>query len=340
MKGRILSVKAPSISVSITVFNLEKYVEKCIISILNQQFTDFELIIIDDGSTDRTSEICNYYRQLDERITYIYQSNQGVSAARNLALEASTGKYILMADGDDRLDLTMLGKLFKLCETNRADISTCNNYLIDVNGEMLGKPAISDNIHSMNNEEALYKMYSGKLTGFGLCNKLYRKELFNEVRFPIGRKFEDAAVQYRLIQQANKVVFTEERLYFYVIHSESMTRKKLTKYSIKRLDIIENFEESIEFLNQKNTSKYVLDIITADYYKSLRWLVIDIMKENKEVRKKSLKVVTQQIISWKHLFLDNPYVSKKETYLIHFWSRLPRITLAVYHIRNQFVLSS
>ncbi|PAV31540.1 hypothetical protein CIL05_02460 [Virgibacillus profundi] len=330
----------PSISVSITVYNLEKYVEKCIVSILNQEFTDFELIIIDDGSTDQSSNICKYYEKLDERITYIYQPNQGVSAARNRALEASTGKYILMADGDDQLEITMLAKLFILCESNNADISTCMNYLVDEKNQILGTPIIGKKVYSMNNEEALFKMYSGKLTGFGLCNKLYRRELLKEVRFPIGRKFEDAAIQYRLMQQANKVVFTEERLYLYVIHSESMTRKKLAKYSEKRLDIIKNFEEAIEFLKQNNTSEYVLDIITADYYKSLRWLAIDIMKENKDVQKKSLEIVTQQIISWKNLFLNNPYISKKETYLIYFWSRLPRITLAVYHIRNQFVLNS
>ena len=191
----------------------------------------------------------------------------------------------------------------------------------------------------MNNEEALFKLYSGKLTGYGLCNKLYRRELFTKVRFPVGRNFEDAAVQYRLIQQANKVVFTEERLYFYVIHSESITRKKLVRYSEKRLDIIKNFQESMKFLEQKNTSKYVLDMISADYYKSLRSLVIDIMKENKDVQKASLKIVTKQIILWKHLFLKNPYLSKKEMYLIHLWYRLPRLTLTIYQIRNQFVLN-
>lgn len=329
----------PSISISITVYNLEEYVRKCIVSILNQEFTDFELIIIDDGSTDSSSKICKYYEQLDKRITYIYQPNQGVSAARNHALELSTGKYILMADGDDQLHLNMLRRLFDLCESYNADISTCMNHLVDENSQILGTLTNSVKVHSMNNEEALFKMYSGKLTGYGLCNKLYRRELFKDVRFPIERSFEDTAVQYRLIQQANKVIFTEERLYFYVIHSESMTRKKLAKYSEKRLDIIKNFEESMDFLIQNNTSKYIIDIITADYYKSLRWLTIDIMKENKGVRKRSLKIVTGQITKWKYSFLNNPYISKKETYLIKLWSRLPKTTLVAYYIRNQFILN-
>ncbi|MGM8364861.1 glycosyltransferase family 2 protein [Virgibacillus sp. W0181] len=333
-------MNSPSISISITVYNLEKYVEKCIESILNQEFTDFELIIIDDGSTDQSSEICKYYEQEDKRITYIYQPNQGVSAARNRAIEASTGKYILMADGDDQLESTMLAKLFDLCESNSADISTCMNYLVDENSQILGTPTISTKVHLMSNEEALFKMYRGKLTGYGLCNKLYRRELFKNVSFPVDRNFEDAAVQYRLILQANKVIFTEERLYFYVIHSESMTRKKLAKYSNKRLDIIQNFRESMDYLKQNNTSKCVLDIMAADYYKSLRGLVIDIMKENKDVRRNALKIVTHQLILWKPLFVDNQYVSKKETYLIQCWSRLPKLTLVIYYIRNRFVLNS
>src|SRR5690625_5283343 len=114
----------PSISISITVYNLEKYVESCINSILYQEFTDFELIIIDDVSTDNSGKICRKYEKLDKRIRYIYQQNQGVSSARNRALDLSKGKYILMIDGDDRIEKTMVGKLFDLCETNNANIST------------------------------------------------------------------------------------------------------------------------------------------------------------------------------------------------------------------------
>src|SRR5690625_2739194 len=93
-----------SISISITVYNIEKYVEKCINSILNQDFTDFEFIIIDDGSTDNSGEICKKYERMDKRITYIYQRNQGVSSARNLAIDIAKGKYILLVDGDDQLE--------------------------------------------------------------------------------------------------------------------------------------------------------------------------------------------------------------------------------------------
>jgi len=329
-----------AISISITVYNIEKYVEKCINSILNQDFTDFELIIIDDGSTDNSSEICKKYERMDKRITYIYQRNQGVSSARNLAIDIAKGKYILLVDGDDQLETTMVGKLYELCESNNADISTCMNYLVDEENQIIGTPTNTSKVHTLTNEEALFKLYSGKLTGFGVCNKLYKRDLFNNTRFPIDRKFEDAAVQYRLIQQANKIIFTEERLYFYVIHSESMTRKKLVPYSEKRLDIIKNFEETMMYLKQTNTSDSILDIVIADYYQSLRGLIIDIMRADKEVRKKPLKIVTNQIILRKDLFLKNPNVSKKEIYFIHLLSRLPKITLAVYHLRNQFILNS
>src|SRR5699024_9492982 len=121
-----------------------------------QQFTDFELIIIDDGSTDNSSEICKKYARTDERVTYIYQPNEGPSAARNRAIEASTGKYILLADGDDQLELTMLGKLYQLCELNDADMSTCSNSLVDDKCQLLSRPKNSKKIHVMNNETALF----------------------------------------------------------------------------------------------------------------------------------------------------------------------------------------
>src|SRR5690625_1324010 len=330
----------PSISISITVFNLEKYIDRCISSILNQEFTDFELIIIDDGSTDNSGNICRKYEEFDDRIIYIYQSNQGVSSARNRALDISKGKYILMVDGDDYIEKTMVGKLFDLCEKNNASISTCKNCLVDEKGQVLGTPKFTKDVHILTNEEALFRLYSGQITGFGVCNKLYRKELLNNIRFPINRKFEDAAIQYRLIRQADRIVFTEERLYFYVIHSESMTRKKLVKYSENRLDIIKNFEETLIFLKESNISKSILDIVILDHYKSLKGLVIDIMRENKNERKRPLKIVIKQIVLWKELFLNNLYISKKEMIFIHLLFRLPKLTLAVYHFRNQLVINN
>jgi len=333
-------MKHPLISISITVYNLEKYVGACIESILNQELTDFECIIIDDGSSDRSGEICRSYAQIDDRITYIHQANQGVSAARNRAIEESNGDYLLLADGDDLLDPTMLKKLYALCKVNHADISTCLNRSVTEKDDRLFQTNINDEIdyHIYTNEEALTKLYSNELSGFGLCNKLYHRKLFKDVRFPFDRSFEDAAIQYQLLYQANKIIFTEERLYYYRIHQDSLTRSQLIKFSHLRLDIIKNFEETMFYFKQNRVTSHVIDLILADYFRSLRGLIIDLEKEEKSVQLIPLQIVTNQIRLWKDSFLSNPYLSKKELIFIWLWTHLPNLTSALYHIRNRFAI--
>lgn len=335
-KRGVFSMDKPVISVGVTVYNLEKYIEKCIRSILNQSFSQFELIIVDDGSTDNSRIICEELAQRDKRIKYIFQENGGVSAARNKALEHFSGRYFLLVDGDDTLHPDMLQRLYNLCIEHNAEIATCR--LVSVGGETNMIPENDPKIQVLDNKAAIKRLFNNEFTGFGLCNKLIKREIFENEKFPVNRRFEDAALQYRLLFKANKIIMTNEILYYYLIHEESTTRAKMQSYSTERFDIIINFEESYQFMNDNNLPQEINDLNLADYYRALRSLTIDIFNADENEQKSALKVVNQQIKKWRHELFRNSQISIKEKILLLIWSMFPNITLNVYKARNKLIL--
>lgn len=326
------------VSIGVTVFNLEKFIEKCIRSILKQSFTDFELIIVDDGSSDNSRSICEKLSFIDERIKYVFQENQGVSAARNKALDLFKGDYYLLVDGDDTLHPDMIKRLYNLCREYDAEIATCkllsvkSGNDIELGNYEVGKKQLLDN------KTALKLLLTNNFTGFGLCNKLFKKELFEGLKFPLNRKFEDAAIQYKLLYRSERIIMTDEKLYYYLIHAASTTRADLQHYSSGRLDIIVNFEESHQFMEDNLLPKEIIELNLANYYRSLRGLTIDILNAEKKEQKMALNVVTQQIKKWKQEMLKNSQVSMKEKTLLRIWSKLPKTTLNAYKVRNKLIL--
>ena len=188
------------ISVIIPVYNIENFLEKCINSIISQSYSNIEIILIDDGSTDRSSEICDYYASNDRRIKVVHKKNKGLSSARNIGLDIATGTLISFVDGDDYIHRMMLENLYKHKINHMADIVTCN-YL---NVYKYSKPIIQNNNNMplaesvYSTEEALEDLLYEKNTTNTACAKLYDAKLFNNIRYPIGFKYEDLATTYKL----------------------------------------------------------------------------------------------------------------------------------------------
>lgn len=326
------------VSIGVTVYNLEKYVENCIRSILNQTFKKFELIIVDDGSSDKSRTICEKLSELDSRITYVFQENQGVAAARNKALTLFNGEYYLLVDGDDSLHPEMIQKLYNLCIDFNAEIATCKLLSVNSKSEVEFENNAEATKHLLDNRTALTMLLNNNFTGYGLCNKLIKKELFEGVKFPLNRKFEDAAIQYRLLFNAKRIIMTDEKLYYYLIHEASTTRADLQHYSSGRLDIIMNFEESHQFMKDNNLPQEIVELNLANYYRSLRWLTIDILNADKEEQNTALEIVNLQIKKWKQKLLKNSQVTAKEKSLLWAWAKFPRTTLSIYKMRNKLIL--
>ncbi len=234
------------VSVIIPVYNVEKYVEKCIISVLNQTYKNIEIIIVNDGSTDKSEEIILKYVKEDRRIRYISKENGGLSSARNKGIETATGDYICFIDSDDWIAVNFIECLLSRIEQDKSDISICNikhvysdnidnnekipNYHIDIN-------------ETINNKTALQYLFNGKKYQNHAVNKLYKLNLFkdNNIRFPENRIYEDAFTMYKLLYKAKKISLCNEYLYFYLKTREGSILN--TKFNQKRLDLLDAMVE-------------------------------------------------------------------------------------------------
>lgn len=200
------------ISVIVPVYNVEKYIEKCLNSIINQTFQNFEVILVDDGSTDASGVICDEFTKKDDRFRVIHRENGGLSAARNTGINAAKGEYITFVDSDDWIKKELLGQLIILLESNGADISECSFFSDEktiFNEE--------EQIYCYSNKEYMIRLLEDKIPGSSFfCGKLFKKELFYNNFFSVDKKnCEDLFLMPNIIQKAAQIVVTNKRYYFY-----------------------------------------------------------------------------------------------------------------------------
>ena len=209
------------ISVIVPVYNMEKYLARCIESLLCQTMKDFEILLIDDGSTDGSASICKEYAAQDNRIRYIKKKNGGLSDARNVALEHVKGEFVTFIDSDDFVHSTYLEYLLSLILENDADISSCIHFetSLDVIGEDLGE----ETIFCMSGHEACERMLKDLAPVLtAACGKLYRTEIVKKYKFPYGRLHEDVATTFKYYLDSTKVVYSYKKLYAYYQHPNSI----------------------------------------------------------------------------------------------------------------------
>jgi glycosyltransferase involved in cell wall biosynthesis len=210
----------PIISIIVPVYKAAEYLTDCLDSILSQTFTDFELILINDGSPDNSGKICDDYAAKDSRIKVIHKSNGGASSARNAGVDLARGKYIGWVDADDRIDRNMYSKLINLSESYNADIADCQYFNI------IG----SQTVRSGKEEPVIYGTGDFILKQFfdaqmkpGLITKLYKRDIWDGIRFPLGRIHQDCYVNMRFALMPLVYTRTSESLYYYIIHENSIT---------------------------------------------------------------------------------------------------------------------
>ena len=242
----------PKISIIVPVYNVENYLKNCIDSILTQTFKDFELILVNDGSTDNSLSICESYKAIDNRIKIVNKKNGGLSSARNAGLDIAAGEYIGFVDSDDYIHPQMYEILYNEIIKNKADISMCDfEKVYEFDKKLLESSFIlCDEIDILNNKEALYEL-GGKngVTYVVAWNKLYKRELFKDVKFKEGIIHEDEYIIHRLLYQVNKLVYIKEKLHFYLQREGSIMDKKL---SIDASDYLLACADRIIFFDEKN----------------------------------------------------------------------------------------
>ena len=255
----------PSVSVILPVYNTAQYLAFSIDSILQQTFSDFELIIVDDGSTDNSGTIAENYRIKDNRITVIHTENRGLSSARNIGLANSSGKYISFVDSDDFIDIKFLEILVKELEENESDIAVVK-YKEVYDHILINSQPNNYNTNTVTKNDYLLGIYTTNSINYIVSwNKLYKRHLFNDVLFPLGKLHEDEFTTYKLVLCSDKITIIDVPLYYYFTNLNGITK---SKYSIKRLDIIEALEERISYFKLLNNPKLVT-LAEENYYRTL-----------------------------------------------------------------------
>lgn len=245
------------ISIIVPVYNVEKYLSKCIDSLIQQTFKSYEIILVNDGSQDNSGRICDKYRLLDSRITVIHKENGGLSSARNAGLGVAKGEYIAFVDSDDWVNSDMYEVLYNYGKEYNADIVQCG-YKIVFNENEVNNNIIKDEVEFYNNIEAIQKIYSEDNVEFTVSwNKIYKSELFKEIRFPNGKIHEDEYTTYKLMFKCEKIVRVKGEYYYYRQVPESIMN---SKYNKKRLDILDALEERSEYFKGIDRQLYLKTI--------------------------------------------------------------------------------
>jgi glycosyltransferase involved in cell wall biosynthesis len=233
----------PEISIIVPVYNVENYLEDCLDSILAQSFQHFEVILVNDGSIDKSGFICDDYAKRDNRIKVIHQEYRGVSNARNIGIALAKGEFIGFVDSDDRIDIHMYKTLYELCKETGSHISICKLGR-EIDGELINGDS-KGFIKEMDNEDGLRELFKGILFRFSLCNKLFKKSCFKDVVFPEGRIHEDLATTYKLFAAAEKSIYINYIGYIYVKRQNSILT---SKFNERRLNAFIAWEEILLFM--------------------------------------------------------------------------------------------
>ena len=243
-------MKENLVSVIIPVYGVEKYLDKCVESVIKQTYTNLEIILVDDGSPDNCPKMCDDWTKKDDRIKVIHKQNGGQGSARNMALDICKGDYICFIDSDDYVEPNYVETLLTACLTHNADIAICKIITIDE------KTLKTEDITQFHNtifadKNLVYNAYENQeIYTHSPCNKLYAKSIFKTLRYPEIRMCEDSAIYLQTFYFAKKIVAIPNVLYNYIIHTGSTMRRAMT---LERIDsIFKNYDISIGFLQENN----------------------------------------------------------------------------------------
>lgn len=238
------------ISIIVPVYNVDKYLEKCVDSIINQTYKNIEIILVNDGSTDGSGQVCDYLAKKDSRIAVYHKENGGVSSARNLGLDNAQGDYIGFIDSDDYIDPDMYESLYDDLKKYNVDISMCGLYHVYANKKDEQVDKVQNYI--INSNDAINLVLDGKFSAVTPGNKLYKKSLFLGIRYDLNISIaEDALMIIKLLEQCRLISINTEKKYYYYHRENSLTT---SSFSQKTLDIITVYQRILKIIEENNPS--------------------------------------------------------------------------------------
>lgn len=245
------------ISVIVPIYNVEKYLKKCIESLINQTYDNLEIILVDDGSPDGCGKICDEYALMDGRIHVIHKENGGLSDARNAGIDFAKGQYFMFVDSDDYINVNMVKSLYDAILFFQADLAICRYKNVFDDEIMDYTGACNENDAFVITKEdylSTYEYYHDRKSEFIVAwNKLYSRRLFDDVRYPKGKVHEDEFTTYKLIYKASKMVYIPHELYYYVQRKNSIMSHGITR---KRLLVLDAIAERLAFYEDRKEMGY------------------------------------------------------------------------------------
>ncbi|WML47811.1 glycosyltransferase [Neobacillus sp. PS3-34] len=308
----------PRISIIVPVYNVEPYLHKCVNSILSQTFSDFELILIDDGSPDKCLAICDEYAKQDSRVRVVHKENGGLSSARNAGIEIAKGSYIGFVDSDDYIHERMYELLYEKAILYSSDIVVCDYLKVNENEIFDTKNITKEPILShFTNIETLQYFYSnngGKHTAneksakwIVVWNKLYKRELFEKYKFTEGRIYEDEFIAHKIIYNCTKITFVSINLYFYLQRQNSIVG---SPFNVKKFDRVYALKDRMEFFREIN-KKDLLDKASRHFIDVFFWYYY-LGKSNLPHINNDLRLLKKTLHKNLFLLIRNPLISRKQ----------------------------
>lgn len=290
-------MKTDKVSIIIPVYNVKNFLKKCIDSVLGQTYTNIEVILVDDGSSDGSSDICDWYASNNMNVTVIHQKNMGLSSARNVGIRKSHGSYICFVDSDDYVSTDYVERLYDTCISNDAEIACCAKKIVMTKKQYVVN---DDSDFCVKNSEALRRMFLFEGIDTSACDKLFKKELFDSVSFPVNHFYEDMGTIYKLLIKSKKVAHANFVGYYYVMRDKSISN---AAFSLKQLDALhfakEAFAETIKLfprLYDEGESFYLMNLLNvlvkiknSSNYSKFRGVFIDLKTEYKNNFSRLLK---------------------------------------------------
>lgn len=299
------SMKAEDILVSVIIpaYNAEKYLAFSLDSVIAQTHNKLEIIVINDGSTDGTPKICDEYAKKDSRIKVIHQENKGLSSARNAALDIMTGEYIAFIDSDDFIESKSIEILLHDCIEYNSEIIIFGS--IDTPEIRFIKHTITNNVKTFSSKFLLNNIEYIS-SNDSACTRFYQKSVFDALRFPPGKRYEDSFIAYETIENSKNVSFTDSKLYYYYLSPNSIMR---STFSEKNYDIFFSFDNKLEVLDRNKCEKSS-QIVYRDYLYAVAGMIGQTKycdKFSHEFKRKKVKELRKKYRELKKLNKDNPY---------------------------------
>ncbi|MBO5397964.1 MAG: glycosyltransferase family 2 protein [Clostridia bacterium] len=297
------------ITIVVPVYKVEQYLKKCVDSIINQTYKNLEIILVDDGSPDNCGNMCDEYANLDSRVKVIHKENGGLSSARNAGIEIAKGKYISFVDSDDYITNDYIEFLYNLILTNNVKVSICSHTVIYDTGLVLEK---ATNEHSViDTKTAIERILYDEGLDTSAWAKLYETKLFENIKYPNGKLFEDSATTCKILCECDKVAIGSKSKYFYLIRNNSITK---TNFSSNKMDLITSTKDMGEYVLNKypDLKKAVNRRIMYAYLSTLSQLA-----NSKEKHLEEQKELLDYIKKYRKEVLADKRIKKRDRLALH-----------------------